>query len=178
MIRLFLGLALPGHIRAPLAGLCGGIPAARWVAPENLHLTLRFIGEVEQETAHEITAHLARVKEAPFDLTLKGVGYFGSPRRIRSLWVGVGPSPPLMALREKIETSLQRAGLAPEGRNFTPHITLARFKFGTRSRLEDYLSGNALFAAGLFTVDGFVLFSSRLGAKGATYTIEEVFPLS
>ena len=178
MTRLFLGLALPGHIRARLAGLCGGVSGARWVAPENLHLSLRFIGEVEQETAHEITAHVSRIRQAPFDLTLKGVGHFGSLRRMRSLWVGVDSSPPLRTLQEKIETSLQRAGLAPEGRNFTPHITLARFKSGTRARLGDYLSGNALITAGPFTVDGFVLFSSRLGSGGATYTIEEVFPLA
>ena len=177
MMRLFLGLTLPEDIRARLAGLCGGVPGARWVTPENLHLTLRFIGETEEETARDISAHMARVKELPFDLTCRGVGHFGSGRRIRSLWAGVDPSPPLMALQEKVEVSAQRAGLPPEGRTFTPHIGLARFKSGTRVRLGDYLSGNALFTAGPFTVDGFALFSSHLGAKGASYAIEEVFPL-
>ena len=111
MMRLFLGLTLPEDIRARLAGLCGGVPGARWVTPENLHLTLRFIGETEEETAHDISAHMARVKELPFDLTCRGVGHFGSGRRIRSLWAGVDPSPPLMALQKKVEVSARRAGL-------------------------------------------------------------------
>ncbi len=177
MTQLFLGLAPPEDIRAWMAGLCAGVPGARWVAPENIHLTLRFIGEVEPETARDLTTPLARIEAPPFDLTLKGLGHFGSPRRLRSLWVGVDPSPPLMALQEKIEAAVQRAGFAPEGRNFTPHITLARFKSGTRVKLGDYLSGNALFTAGPFTVDGFVLFSSHLSHKGASYAIEQVFPL-
>lgn len=176
-MRLFLGLALPEDIRARMAGLCAGVPGARWIAPENLHLTLRFLGETEENTARHIAAHLSRVKASPFDLSLKGVGHFGSSRRLRSLWAGVEPSPSLTDLQEKIETSVQRAGLPPEGRNFTPHITLARFKSGTRVKLGDYLSGNALFTAGPFTVDGFVLFSSHLSHKGASYAIEEVFPL-
>jgi len=176
-MRLFLGLTLPEDIRARMAGLCAGVPAARWVAPENLHLTLRFLGETEEDTARHIAAYLSRVKASPFDLTCKGVGHFGSARRLRSLWAGVEPSPPLMRLQEKIEASVQRAGLPPEGRKFVPHIGLARFKSGTRVRLGDYLSGNALFTAGPFTVDGFALFSSNLSHKGASYAIEEVFPL-
>ena len=159
-MRLFLGLTLPEDIRARMAGLCAGVPAARWVAPENLHLTLRFLGETEEDTARHIAAYLSRVKASPFDLTCKGVGHFGSARRLRSLWA-----------------SVQRAGLPPEGRKFVPHIGLARFKSGTRVRRGDYLSGNALFTAGPFTVDGFALFSSHLSHKGASYAIEEVFPL-
>jgi 2'-5' RNA ligase len=177
-MRLFLGLTLPRDIRTRLAGLCSGVPGARWVSPENLHLTLRFIGEVEEETAREVTIYVSRIRHVPFDLTCKGVGYFGSRRRVRSLWVGVKPSSPLMVLQKKIETLLQRAGLAPERRNFTPHITLARFKSGACERLGNYLSGNALITAGPFIVDGVVLFSSCLGATGATYRIEEVFPLA
>jgi 2'-5' RNA ligase len=177
-MRLFLGLTLPKDIRAGLAGLCSGVPGARWVPPENLHLTLRFIGDVEEETAREVTAYISRIRHAPFDLTCKGVGCFGSRHKIRSLWVGVKPSSPLMVLQKKIETLLQRAGLAPERRNFTPHITLARFKSGARVRLGNYLSGNALITARPFIVDGVVLFSSHLGTTGATYRIEEVFPLA
>ena len=178
MVRLFLGLTLPGNIRVRLVGLCGGVSGARWVPPENLHLTLRFIGEVEEETAHEISAYVARVKGMPFDLTCKGVSHFGSSRKIRSLWVGVEPGAPLLALQKNLETAVQHAGLAPEGRNFTPHITMARFKPGTRVQLKNYLSGNALFTAGPFTVDSFVLFSSQLGSSGATYAVEEVFSLT
>ena len=126
MIRLFVALALPAAIKAQLALLSGGIPGARWVPPENYHLTLRFIGEVESWRAEEVDEALANIRARPFMLSLRGLGLFEKAGRISSLWVGVEKTDQLGLLQAKVETALQRIGLEPERKRFAPHVTLAR----------------------------------------------------
>ncbi len=178
MIRLFVALELPEDVRGSLARLCSGLPGARWVPPENLHLTLRFIGEVDQGFAEDIDAALGTVKTPAFDLFLEGVGHFGKGRAARTLWVGVGSSETLVRLQAKIETALLGAGVAPETRKFTPHVTLARLKAPPRGKLESYLLAHDAFRTRPFAVTRFALFSSFLSSSGAIYTLEAAYPLT
>lgn len=169
MVRLFVGLSLPDGVIARLAMLCAGVPGAHWVAPQNMHITLRFIGEVEVPQAEEIDHLLAGIGAAPLSLELGGLGTFGEGAKARALWVGVAPSPGLAHLQAKVESACVRAGLAPEGRKFTPHVTLARLSRAHPVRLQSFIEGNNLFTAGPFSVHQFTLFESRLGKGGAVY---------
>jgi len=178
MIRLFVAIDLPGELRQRLAMLCHGPGGANWVAPENLHLTLRFIGEVQEPEIEEIVGRLRAIHSPPFVLTLAGAGHFESRRRVRALWIGIERSPALIALQGRVEAALQRAGLAPEGRRFSPHVTLARLKSGAPAEAHRWLAANGMFRAMPFTVAGFVLYSSRLGRGGASYLPVEEFPLA
>ncbi|MFQ5773698.1 MAG: RNA 2',3'-cyclic phosphodiesterase [Kiloniellaceae bacterium] len=176
-MRLFVAIPLPEDLRARLARLEEGLPGARWVAPENLHLTLRFIGEVDGRQAGDIDAALSQVRAERFAVTLAGVDRFGSGGKARTLWVGVEANPDLVRLHAKIEQALQRAGLAPERRKFKPHVTLARFNGNPGGRLYAYLSRNALLRSEPFVAEEFVLYSSFLSQAGAIHSPEAVYPL-
>ncbi len=176
-MRLFVAIALPEDLRARLTKLQQGVPAARWVDPDNLHLTLRFIGEADGGRARDLDAALAQVRAARFDVTLAGVDRFGQGRTSRALWVGVEPVPELDRLQRKVEQAVRAAGFAPEGRKFKPHVTLARFKGDPGHRLYDHLAHHAAFRAESFEVREFVLYSSLLTPAGAIYTPEAAYPL-
>jgi 2'-5' RNA ligase len=169
-MRLFVGLGLPEGLGNRLAILSGGLPGARWVAPENMHVTLRFIGEIQRDAAEDIAEMLAGVSAPGFDLHLQGVGTFGQGDKARAVWVGVVPSEPLAFLQAKVESAIVRAGQPPEGRKFTPHVTLARFGgHADPRRLQNFVEGNNLFRAGPWTVERFTLFESHLGKGGSVY---------
>ena len=184
MVRLFTALGLPDDLRARLTALQGGIDSARWVAPHNLHITLRFIGEVAEDRAHDIVAALDRIRTGPFPVTVSGTGRFGSDDRTRALWAGVERTDALVALHEKIDRALINAGLAPESRKYTPHVTLARFG-GGRDRSRDASAGRVLrwleaqggFFAMPFDAREFILYESHLGRRGADYVPVASFPL-
>jgi 2'-5' RNA ligase len=178
MIRLFVGIELPEAVQERLAGLCGGVPGARWVDAENMHLTLRFIGDVEDGLAEDIDAALLRLRAPRFDLTLDGVGFFGKPTAARILWAGVRKCEPLARLQAKVETAVQSAGLPPEERKFSPHVTLARLKGAPEIRLQRFVAENADFLAGPLPVERFVLFSSFRSGSGPIYTPEADYPLT
>lgn len=177
MIRLFVGLKIPEEIRRRMAWLARGVDIARWVPEENIHITLRFIGEVPEDQAEDLSAALETVRAAPFSLILSGAGHFESGGRVRALWLGLERSEELNGLYGKVESALVRAGQPPERRKFKPHVTLARLKDARPSAVSGWLAANTMFKAVPFTVDRFVLFSSHLGSKGAVYTPEVVFPL-
>ena len=176
-MRLFVALPLPEALRARLAAFAAGLPGARWVAPENLHVTLRFIGEVESSQARDIDASLAQVRAPRFPVTLAGVDRFGSGAKVRTLWAGVAANPALEHLYGRIERALRNAGLPPDGRKFKPHVTLARFKASPGGRLPEYLALHAPFRAEPFQAEAFVLYSSFLSHTGAIYTEEAAYPL-
>jgi 2'-5' RNA ligase len=176
-MRLFVALTLPEDIRQRLSGLANGLPGARWVKPENLHLTLRFLGEVDNLAAADVDDALAKIQCPGFDLGLNGIGHFGEGRKLRALWVGVDASAELLRLREKIEQALIRVGLPPEPRKFKPHITLARFKSNPRERLQTYLADHNLLRAGPIAMESFELYSSFTSAGGAIYRVEASYPL-
>lgn len=172
MIRLFVGVELPEDLRERLASLYTGVPGARWVSPENMHLTLRFIGEVANDVADDIHDALSMLRPRRFDINLSGVGHFETGDEVRALWVGVERNAELTALRDRIESALVRIGLPPDGRRFTPHITLARLRDAPPQRVSEFLAHNALFRAGPIPVAHFTLFSSYLQHSGAIYTPE------
>ena len=178
MYRLFVAIAPPDAVRARLQGLCAGLPGARWVAPEQMHLTLRFIGAADGAAQRDIADALGEVDVACFSVQLEGVGHFPPRGRAKVLWAGVAPNPALIALRDQVEATLVRHGFAPEGRNYAPHVTLARFRTGARAPLvAAYLAHHGLFQAAPFEVAAFHLVSSHLTPSGAHYAIEASYPL-
>ena len=177
MLRLFVGLALPGSLCGRLLGLCAGVPGARWTRPENFHLSLRFIGDVEEGVADDVDAALRMVAASAFSLELHGTGVFGKTSKARVLWAGIVPNPALSMLRDKVEFAVVSAGLAVETRRFSPHITLARLKRAPAGRVEQFVVDHAEFRAAPIPVDRFYLFSSFLSASGATYTRETGYDL-
>jgi 2'-5' RNA ligase len=177
MIRLFVALQIPEKIREQLVALQGGVPGARWASEEQMHLTLRFIGEVDGNVAHDIDDALAGIRAPSFTLELAGVGEFGG-KNPRALWAGVRPNEPLLHLQRKIETALQRIGLPAETRKFSAHVTLARMKGAPKEKVVQFLTHYALFASGPFPVADFVLFSSQLSHNGSIYHPERIYPLS
>ena len=177
MIRLFVALGLPEPVRERLALVRAPLPDARWVPAQNMHVTLRFIGEVEPPVAEQVDGLLAHIDAPAFDLCLAGLGTFGSRGRVRALWAGFEKSPPLERLQAKIEAACGRAGLAPEGRKFHPHITLARCKNEREAPVVEFAATYPGFDLPAIPVDAFTLYSSRTGRAGAVYAAEAVYPL-
>jgi 2'-5' RNA ligase len=177
VIRLFVAIEIPERVKDGLALLGGGVPGARWMDDDQLHLTLRFIGEVDENVANDIDDTLVGLRAPSFALGLAGVGEFGG-KTPRALWAGVRPNDALIHLQKKIETALQRIGLPAEERKFTPHVTLARLKAAPREKVVQFLTHHALYASGTFPVGYFVLFSSHPGSNGSIYHPERVYRLS
>ena len=177
MPRLFTALELPTDIGFSLSLLRGGLPGARWVEPENYHITLRFIGDIDEPTADEVADALARISRPFFDLSLEGLGAFGA-RRPHAVWAGVKPSPALRELQAEHERLMQRIGLEPERRKFMPHVTLARMKHASEPDVAAYLALRGAFRTPAFRVGRFVLLSSRASKGGGPYLMEEAYPLA
>ena len=176
-MRLFVGLELPDPLRERLAALHGSLAGARWTPPANLHLTLRFIGEVGRDTAEEIDHALAALRPRGFMLTLSGTGVFDRGGRPASLWAGTERSPALDHLHGKIETALQRIGLPPERRRFQPHVTLARLDGIADGLLASWMQRHNLMRSESVPVTHFTLFSSLLGKEQPVYTAEVDYEL-
>ncbi len=176
MTRLFIAVEIPEEIKQRLVACRGGIDGARWQSSGQMHLTLRFVGEVDRPQERDVRAALAGLRFPPFQVTLDGIGLFGKARKPRALWVGVDDPEPLRHLHDKINQSLVGAGFPPEERKFTPHVTLARFRGGRARRLEDFLDSCAGLSLPAFPVNSFALFSSHLSHAGAQYRVEETFP--
>ena len=177
MPRLFTGLEIPAELGESLSLLRGGLPGARWIDPENYHLTLRFIGDVDDDVAHEVTWMLGRVRRRDFKLRLDGLSSFGG-RKPRAVVAAVAPSAEVMELQAEHERLMQRVGLEPEGRKYTPHVTLARLRDSSSSDVAEYLSARAAFRSQPFTVSRFVLFSARSSVGGGPYVVEAAYPLA
>jgi 2'-5' RNA ligase len=177
MHRLFVAIRPPQEIRDLLIDAMDDSPEFRWQEEEQLHLTLRFVGEVERPIAEDLAAALAGIRAEPFELRVSGVGRF-EQRNSGALWAAVEPKPPLAALAAKVERVCQTAGLEPERRAFHPHITLARWK-GRRTReVHEFLERRASLVSAPFAVDRFILFESRLSRHGAHYEEVAVYPLT
>ena len=176
MHRLFVAIRPPEAVRARLFALMGGVRGARWQSDDQLHLTLRFIGEVDRHAAGDIQAALAGVRHPPFDLALSGVGAFDRRGQPAALWAGVAPHEPLKALHKKVDQALVRAGLEPERRAYLPHITLARIARGG-GPADSFLVGAGGLAGPSFGVAEFGLYESRLSPAGAAYELVEPYPL-
>jgi 2'-5' RNA ligase len=177
MPRLFTGLEIPRDIGESLALLRGGLPGARWIDPENYHVTLRFIGDIDDALAREIAFMLQQVKRRAFELRFNGVSAFGG-RRPRAVVAALPPVLPLIELQAEHERILQRVGLEPESRKFSPHVTLARLRDSSSRQVADYLASRGPLSFLSFSVSRFVLFSSRASIGGGPYVIEAAYPLT
>jgi 2'-5' RNA ligase len=175
--RLFVAIDPPAEIREQLAGICCGLPDARWIPLEQLHLTLCFIGEVSGSAFLDIREALEGIQVAPLSLRLQGVGFFPPRGLPRVIWAGIEKSEPLLTLQRKITTRLFQLGVEPENRKFSPHITLARLHQTSATRVGKYMGIQGLLGSEPFVVDSFLLYSSVLGRKGASHTVEQEYRL-
>lgn len=178
MPRLFTGLEVPRDVRLALSFKCGGLQGARWIDPENYHITLRFIGDVDNVTAGEVRDGLDRLAGSEtFFVRLDHLNAFGGDKP-RALYAGVESNANLLRLQAAQERVLQRIGLEPEGRRFQPHVTLARLRGSTALDIAQYMSMAGRFVPLEFPVGRFVLFSSRDSVGGGPYLVEHAYPLS
>ena len=175
MHRLFVAIRPPEAIRGQLLDLMEGLLDLRWQDDQQLHLTLRFIGEVERPVAEDVTTALSGIRFDRFAIAVSGVGKF-EKRRHGALWAGLQPKEQLKALNAKLERACQSAGLQPEGRAYHPHITLARWK-GRAPRLDSFMEKHGGLKSEPWDVREFILYESRLGRDGAHYEPVERFPL-
>ena len=177
MPRLFVAIDFPEAVRERLATLAGGVPGARWVPAEQIHLTLRFIGEVDRGRFDDIAEALAGIDARGFPARVKGVGHFPPRGAPRVLWAGIEDGAGPTHLHGKIEAVLARLGVAPDRRKFHPHVTLARLRGAPLGRVRDFLAMHAGFASEPVAVSTFHLYSSLLGAGGAIHRIEASYAL-
>ena len=177
MIQLFVAVELPLDIRLYIKSLGRGIPGSRPLPAEQIHLTLRFLGEVEGSLFQDIRECLSEVKKNPFSLQVRGVGCFPPRGAPRVIWAGVTPTEELLRLKKRVDRALLSCGVELEKRKFSPHITLARLRNSPIQRVSEFLAGNSFLQTPEFTVDSFHLFSSQLGKSGALHTLEESYYL-
>ncbi|MCT2559096.1 RNA 2',3'-cyclic phosphodiesterase [Tsuneonella sp. YG55] len=168
MTRLFVALRPPPPVRAALLAAQGGVERARWQSDEQLHLTLRFVGEVDRRTAEDLVTALDGVSAPSFTLEVRGVGHFEKKGRASALWAAVAPNPALEVLERRVERACRAAGIAPETRRFIPHVTLARLGGGAVGA-GDWLSANGSLVAPAWPVAAFRLYESRMGRGGSAY---------
>lgn len=178
MPRLFTGLEIPSDLAFALSLKRGGLTGARWIDPENYHITLRFIGDVDAATANDVADGLDKLSHSlRFPVRLTHLGSFGGDKP-RALFAGVEPNEALNRLQAAQERVLQRAGIEPEGRKFVPHVTLARLRGTASVELARFIAEAALFEPLTFVPTRFVLYSSRDSVGGGPYLVEEAYPLS
>jgi len=177
MPRLFTGLEIPPAIALPLSFKRGGLPGARWIDPENYHITLSFVGDVPGGTAREVTHELGEAgRTGPVEINLDHLDAFGGDKP-RALIARVQPSPALTMLKGEIDAALMRAGVRPEKRRFVPHVTLARLKGTTAPEVAHYLEDSADTVSLKFVAPRFVLFSSKPSLGGGPYGHEQTYGL-
>jgi 2'-5' RNA ligase len=180
MPRLFVALPVPEEITDSLIALQSGVPDARWVAPENFHVTLCFAGEVQGAVMRDLEEELGDIGGARFAVALSGVDSFASGKQPRALVATVEKSDRLDWLQQRVATVARNCGIEIERRKFRPHVTLARFGNGAEAghHLAQFMASHSTFKAGPWIADHFVLFSSRTARSGAVYTEEAAYPLT
>ncbi len=176
MPRLFTGLEIPAASAAALASARGGVYGARWIEPSDYHITLRFVGDVEPRMAGDIAEALAEIRRVSLAIGFAGLSWFGADKP-RAIVARINPTAPLIELQSDHERRLRRIGLAPEPRNFTPHVTLARLRSASPAAVADYLGARGALIAPPFEAARFVLFSARDSVGGGPYVVEAAYPL-
>jgi 2'-5' RNA ligase len=174
--RLFIAIRPPAPVRDTLIDAMEGVEGARWQDEAALHLTLRFVGEVETPAANDLASQLSQIAWPAFELRVAGVGAFERKGLTHTIWAGVPHSEPMEGLRQKVERACESSGLGRETRRFTPHITLARLNRAA-GPIGHWLSAQGDLAAGPWRADSFALYESYLGREGAHYEAVEVYPL-
>jgi 2'-5' RNA ligase len=178
MPRLFTGIEMPPETGLRLSALRGGLPGARWVEPENYHVTLRFIGDVDAGTAREVFSVLEECRyPGPIEIVLDRLEAFGGSRP-RAVFARVVPGAALVELQADHERLMRRIGLKPETRKFTPHVTLARLRGdASAGDVAHYIATQGRFERLVFTAERFALFSARESTGGGPYVVEAAYPL-
>lgn len=176
MPRLFTALTLPDTVRTQLAFLRGGLRGARWIDQANFHITLRFVGDVDDRVADEVAYTLSRIQREALTVRLSGLASFGG-RKPHSVFARVEPTPALAELQGEQERMMQRLGLPADARRFTPHVTIARLRGTSPREVADWLTVRGGFAAPPFEAEAFELLSSRASTGGGPYLTEEVYRL-
>ena len=177
MPRLFAALEVPQDAARNLTLVQGGLHGARWIDPENFHITLRFFGDVEGHVADQIAESLDQIRRAAFTLELDGIHAFGS-KKPHSIYAGVWPPVPLSELAADIDRRAKRLGLPSDKRKFTPHVTLGRLRNPDSREVARWLAGRGGFRSLPFNVSRFVLMSSRNSVGGGPYVVEESWTLN
>ena len=177
MPRLFIAIDLSDAAKESISLIQNGLRSARWIARENLHLTLRFIGEVSDVETDDIHAALYRVRSLPFVLKLGGAGVFSSGSRPRNVWIGVQDRTPIVSLKSDIDRALGSAGFGTDGRKYIPHVTVAKLK-GRSPTLSDFMPRLGSMPTISVEIEQFTLFSSFLTRGGPVYTPEMHYPLT
>ncbi|MFZ1682642.1 MAG: RNA 2',3'-cyclic phosphodiesterase [Candidatus Zixiibacteriota bacterium] len=177
MYRLFVAIDLPSVLKQQLSLLSGGVPGARWLEPPQMHLTIRFIGEVDGGVFRDVQEVLAEVRSDPIELILKGMGHFPPRKKPEQIWVGIAPSERLSILHHRIDTALAKIGLPRDGRKFAPHVTIAHLRAAKDHRVAEFLAAYNLYESAPFVADEFCLYSSQLSSHGAYHEIEATYPL-
>jgi RNA 2',3'-cyclic 3'-phosphodiesterase len=175
-MRLFVALSIPDSVAQQLMLLQGGVPGARWQAREQLHLTLRFIGEVDGSDARALDDALAGIDAPSFDLQLHGVGQFGN-KQPHALWAAARKNDLLEHLQRKVDTAIRRVGQPQDAHKFMPHVTLARLRHPDLDKVREWLTDHALFTSNEFPAESFCLYSSKLTSDGSIYRVEQEYPL-
>lgn len=177
MYRLFVAIKLPEDISEDLLKLGAGVRNARWLEPDQLHLTLCYIGEVDGLDFQDIVLALSEINKEAFELSLKGVGYWGTKAEPRSLWAGVEKSTPLEELKAKVMNLLRQKGIDIRKKKFVPHITFAKLRGTEYPDVGRFLQFNSLYRSRTYRVESFELYTSVLKPSGASYEIEASYPL-
>jgi len=175
--RLFVALELPESIREELLSIASGVPGAYWSEEDQLHLTLRFLGDVDGVRKGNLISQLERLRVERFDLQLSTLGFFPLRKTPESLWIGVSKSADLDALQTRVDSTATRLGIDRDRRKWAPHVTLARLDGAPESRLISFATDNALFRTSVFQPTVMTLFSSHRRIWGSEYQREAVFPL-
>ena len=175
--RLFVALRPPPEVRDCLIDCMEGLSAARWQDDDQLHLTLRYIGEVDRHVANDLAEALTDITAPMFDVTLRGTGVFVRKGRAHTLWAGVVENEPLVRLQRKIERRCQQAGIEPEHRKFAPHVTIARLN-ASSGPVDGFLAQHAETRFGTWKAECFGLYESHLGPHGSRYERVVAYPLA
>jgi RNA 2',3'-cyclic 3'-phosphodiesterase len=176
MPRLFTGLELPEAVVGQLALMRGGVEGARWLQPEDYHITLRFIGDTDVPAARDIDEVLGEIQRPKAPVTFEELSWFGGDKP-RAIVAKVKPDPALMDLQAEQERRLRRIGIEPETRKYTPHVTLARLRGARQRSIANYLTERGVLVADSFIAGRFVLYSAREGSGGGPYVVEAAYPL-
>ena len=176
MPRLFTALELPDAVVAELALMRGGVLGARWLEPEDYHVTLRFIGDIDERMARDIADTLGEIRRPKALVRFEGLSWFGGSKP-RAIVARVKAEPALMDLQAEQERRLRRIGVEPETRKYTPHVTLARLRGVGQAAIADYLATRGALKAEPFLAERFVLYSARDGSGGGPYVVEAAYPL-
>jgi RNA 2',3'-cyclic 3'-phosphodiesterase len=176
MPRLFTALELPGRVADQIAVARGGVVGARWLEPEDYHVTLRFIGDIDARAAREVADTLGDIRRPKAAVRFEGLSWFGGDKP-RSLIARVKADSALMDLQAEQERRLRRIGVEPETRKYTPHVTLARLRGVAEAAVADYLAARGALQAEAFMAERFVLYSARDGTGGGPYVVEAAYPL-